>query len=110
MNGEILDLVVEQIYHEIVYFSNDGISEIQSKLDKNGSIQYAKLQRLLTYFKVALTFEENQILANTCFTGGPKGERMIPFKRLIEHTITKANIKIDFKVSYTKLGTMAHSK
>lgn len=35
---------------------------------------------------------------------------MIPFRQLIEHTITKANIKIDFKVSYTKMGTMANLK
>lgn len=35
-NFEIVDAVIEQIYHAIVYFKESGIAEIEKKLDKKG--------------------------------------------------------------------------
>ena len=64
MDGAILDLIIEQLYHEVVYFSSEGIFEIQSKLDKNGNIPFSKFEKQLSYFKVLLTSEEKRILEN----------------------------------------------
>ena len=105
MNGLILDLVVEQLYHEIVYFKQEGIFELQAKLDKKGNIALPKLEKQLSYSRIKLTNEEKQIFENISIVDEFTNEKFVPFKRIIEKSISKANIKIDFKVSYMKMGT-----
>mmetsp|Transcript_1871 Transcript_1871/g.2322 ORF Transcript_1871/g.2322 Transcript_1871/m.2322 type:complete len:263 (-) Transcript_1871:1363-2151(-) len=102
----VLDLVVEQIYHEIVYFKQNGLVELQAKLDKKGQISPAKLEKQLSFFKVNLTAEERQVLSSAGEVDEFTGEKLIPFRRMVETTITKANIKIDFRLSFAKQGTL----
>lgn len=66
-----------------------------------------KLEKQLSFLRVKLTDEERNIFNNISVTDEFTGEKFVPFKRIIEKSISKANIKIDFKVSYMKMGTFA---
>lgn len=106
----VLDMIIEQLYHEVVYFNSNGIGEIQKKLDKHGMIGLKKLEKQLSFYKVELTAEERGILEIAGVPNELTGEKFIPFRRLVESTISKANINISFKLGLIKQGTFSNAK
>lgn len=52
-----------------------------------------------------MTDEEKSIFENISIIDEFTNQQFVPFKQIIEKSISKANIKIDFKVSYMKMGT-----
>jgi len=102
---EMLDFVIEQIYYDIVFFDNKGLTIINSKLDKNGLITLKKLEQYLAFYKVILAPYERTILTNQAVENELTGEKLIPFRKIFEKTISKSNLKVEFKTNFVKQGT-----
>lgn len=109
-DGDILDMVIEQIYYDIVFFNRLGIAQIQKKLDAKGRISLEKLEQQLSFYKVVWTKREKELMSNTVEEDIDTGKRLIPFRKLIEKTISKSNLHIDFKLTLQKQGTIVSDK
>lgn len=83
-DGIILDFVIEQIYHDMIMFKKEAVNEIEEKLNSQGLIKMSRLTKYLGFYKCKLTPIEIQLLEGTAEVDDKSGEKMIPFRRLIE--------------------------
>ena len=65
-----------------------------------------KFEKQLSYYKVELTREEEDILLNTSEIEDLAGNKLIDLRKLVEVTISKTNIAIDFRIHFEKKGTL----
>jgi hypothetical protein len=50
-DGMILDFVIEQIYHDIVFFNKNAVEQLEEKLDSRGRMAADRLEKYLTFYK-----------------------------------------------------------
>jgi Ca2+-binding EF-hand superfamily protein len=103
--GEILYFIILQIYYDIIFFKSEGLQTINSKLDENGMISMKKLEQYLSFYKVILTDLEKSVLSGTEEENELTGQKLVPFKRLLESTMIKNNLKVEFKVNFARMET-----
>ena len=110
-NGKLLEMVIEQIYHAVIYFKKTSITEIYQKLNKDGAISIKRLEQQLSFYQVTLTDDERAMLSNTSVENEMTGEKLIPFRKLVETSISNSNTNIYFRLKLQKKATIAeHGK
>lgn len=110
MDGLILDFVIEQIYNDILFFKGEGLKEIEQKLDANGRIDVDRLEKYLGFYNAKLTPFEKEFLAATGVKDEKKNKIMVPFRKLIEKTMSRINLRINFRLNLKRQDTTIYTE
>ena len=110
-NGKLLEMVIEQIYHEAIYFKKTSMTEIYEKLNKDDAISIERLEQQLSFYQVTLTNDERFMLSNTFFENEMTAEKLIPFRKLVEISMSNSSTNIEFRLKLQEIATtVEHDK
>ncbi|CAI2366108.1 unnamed protein product [Moneuplotes crassus] len=104
-NGDIknkkalVQLIIDQIYQELISSNNLRIKILKKSLDSEGFIKVSELIAFLNKYNILLSDEEIELIFHVEGKLSKHKERMVGFRKLLEDCISRSNSVISFKIN-----------